>query len=253
MCTAWTRLLIKKTKVYCSDSKVAPAPHDTPPKELTFITEPAGIADKNFSHYDLNYASGLHDTRNKNAITIAVKGFDLTDNNLYLSSDLSDEVKSSSYRHFYHPEFYRFKETDSKKKLSLKTMFLTLDDTTVRLFDNPSDEKNKWKLAQMQFLCQDMLLCTLDAFKKTTVKTLLKKKLEELQPEIDPAIAPSCKVLYFLNAQEAKRKIFVVCPMAKSKDDLLEKKFTSIIGKYLKQLRLDIPTLEKNMPYALAT
>lgn len=65
----------------------------------------------------------------------------------------------------------------------------------MRLFDNPSDEKNHWKLAQMQFMCNDMLLCTLDAFKKTSVKTLLKNKLEELQPNIDPAIAPQCKVL----------------------------------------------------------
>lgn len=79
--------------------------------------------------------------------------------------------------------------------LELKTMFIELSDTHVRIFDNPSDDKNRWKLAQMQFLCQDMLLCTLDGFKKTTVKTILKKKLEEIQPKIDPAIATNCKVL----------------------------------------------------------
>jgi len=132
-------------------------------------------------------------------------------------------------------------------------MFLQINSTEVRLFDNPSDERNTWKLAQMQFLCDDMLLCTLDAFKKTTVKSLLKKKLEELQPNIEPSVAPNCKVLYFLDAQESRRKIFVVCPMAKSTDDILELKFEIILGKYLKYLRQNIDTLEKNIPYALDT
>lgn len=245
LCSAWTRMLIKKTKVYCSDAKVAPAAHDAPLKEQKFLTEPAGIADNNFSHYDLNFASGLHDTRTKTAITFAVKGFDLTNDSLFADSDLNDEIKSNSMRHFYHPEFYRFKETDSKdkketKKLETKTMFLELSDSHVRLFDNPSDEKNRWKLAQMQFLCEDMLLCTLDAFKKTTVKAMLKKKLDELQPNIDPAVAPNCKVLYFLNALDARRKIFVVCPMAKSNEDILEVKFTKVFQKYFNQLRLHI-------------
>lgn len=98
-----------------------------------------------------------------------------------------------------------------------------------------------------------MLLCTVDGFKKTTVKTLLKKKLEELQPNIDPALAPKCKVLYFLNVQDSKRKIFVVCPMAKTKDDILEVKFTAIIKKYLINLRVNIDMWEKGIPYALNT
>jgi len=138
-------------------------------------------------------------------------------------------------------------------KLKMKTMFLVLSDTQVRLFDNPSDEKNSWKLAQMQFMCEDMLICTIDAFKNTSVKTLLKKKLEELGPSIDTAIAPQCKVLYFLNALEAKRKIFVVCPLQKSNVDLLEIKFKTVFKAYLKTLRLDIPTLSKTIPYALNT
>jgi len=67
----------------------------------------------------------------------------------------------------------------------------------------------------MQFMCDDMLLCTIDAFKKTTVKSLIKKVLDDVQPNIDSAIASNCKILYFLDAQESKRKIFLVCPLAK--------------------------------------
>jgi len=40
-------MLIKKTKVYCADAKVSPAPHDQPLKQINFITEPAGILDSN--------------------------------------------------------------------------------------------------------------------------------------------------------------------------------------------------------------
>jgi len=54
LCSAWNRLLIKKTKVYCNDAKVAAQPHDSPIKDLKFLTEPSGINDKNYSHYDLN-------------------------------------------------------------------------------------------------------------------------------------------------------------------------------------------------------
>jgi len=113
----------------------------------------------------------------------------------------------------------------------MKQMFLQVTPTDIRIFDNPSDERNSWKLAQMQFLCADMLLCTIDAFKRTTVKALLKKKLEELQPSIEPSVAANCKVLYFLDAQESKRKVFVVCPMAKSNDDILETNFEKILHK----------------------
>lgn len=81
LCTAWNRLLIKKTKVYCVDGKVSPGPHDVAPKQK-FITDPAGINDKNYSHYDLNYSSGLHDTRNKTADVISIKGIELTANSL---------------------------------------------------------------------------------------------------------------------------------------------------------------------------
>lgn len=62
-------LLIKKTKVFCTDAKVSPQPHDAPLKELKFITEPVGIKDKNYSHFDLNYASGLVDAKTNNKIT----------------------------------------------------------------------------------------------------------------------------------------------------------------------------------------
>jgi len=111
-------------------------------------------------------------------------------------------------------------------------MFLEVDETSIRIFDNPSDERNKWKLSQLQFFCEDMLLCTMDAFKNSTVKAIVKKTLEELQPKIDSAIASNCKVLYFLDALESKRKIFVVCPLAKSNIDILETRFTEIMDKY---------------------
>jgi len=96
-----------------------------------------------------------------------------------ISSSETEEPKSNSFRHFYHPEYYRFKEKESSKsgKFKLKLMFLDINETRVRIFDNPSDERNTWKLAQMQFMCDDMLLCTIDAFKKTTVKSLIKKVL----------------------------------------------------------------------------
>jgi len=129
-------------------------------------------------------------------ITYAIKAFDLTDNSLYSDSDLNEKIKSSSYRHFYHPEFYRFKQNDnSDNKLQLKTMFMQVDNEYVRIFDNPSDESNKFKISNMQFLCKDMLLCTLDEFKHTTVKNILLKKLELLVPNIDPNVAPKCKVM----------------------------------------------------------
>jgi len=129
-------------------------------------------------------------------ITYAVKAFDLTDNSLYSDTDLNEKIKSNSYRHFYHPEFYRFKQNDnSDNKLQLKTMFMQVDNEYVRIFDNPSDESNKFKISNMQFLCKDMLLCTLDEFKHTTVKNVLIKKLESIIPSIDPNVAPKCKVM----------------------------------------------------------
>jgi hypothetical protein len=77
LCSAWNRLLIKKTKVYCIDNG---NPH-LPPNKDSFITEPSGISDINLDHFDLNYASGINDSKNEKIITISVKAFDLTDNN----------------------------------------------------------------------------------------------------------------------------------------------------------------------------
>lgn len=72
---------------------------------------------------------------------------------------------------------------------------MEVDDKNVRIFNNPSDETNKFKIANMQFLCKDMLLCTIDAFLKTTVKNVLLKKLSDLTSKIDASVAPTCKVL----------------------------------------------------------
>lgn len=67
---------------------------------MKFLTEPIGIKDKNYGHFDLNYASGLVDAKTNNKITYAVKAFDLTDNALYNNSELNEKIKSTSFRHF---------------------------------------------------------------------------------------------------------------------------------------------------------
>lgn len=47
----------------------------------------------------------------------------------------------------------------------------------------------------MQYLCEGMLLCTVDAFKKTTVRNQLKLHVSTLAAKIDAALLPFCKVL----------------------------------------------------------
>jgi hypothetical protein len=49
------------------------------------------------------------------------------------------------------PENYRFKETAIRIKASEpRLMFLELTDESIRIFENPSDESQKYELANVQ-------------------------------------------------------------------------------------------------------
>jgi len=76
-----------------------------------------------------------------------------------------------------------------------------------------------------------MLLCTIEAFKKTTVRNQLKLHVSTLAQKVDAALLPFCKVFYFLRAAEVKRRVFIVCPNEAPTEDILEPKIKKILQK----------------------
>lgn len=76
-----------------------------------------------------------------------------------------------------------------------RIMFFEISTNHVRLFTNPSDDTNKFETAQMQYLCQDALLCTVGEFMKSTVKNKLKKQLDIVSKKLPGVLIPLCKVL----------------------------------------------------------
>jgi hypothetical protein len=106
-----------------------------------------------------------------------------------------------------------------------RIMFFELSPTHVRLFTNPSDDTNKFEIAQMQYLCQDALLCTVGEFKKTTIKNKIKLQVEAISRKLPGVLIPLCKILYFVDATLGKRKIFFVCPATIVSTDEIEEKY----------------------------
>ena len=98
LCTAWNRMLVKKTKVYCVDAKTRPTAHDPAQSGQKFLTDAAGIYDKDYTHYNLNYNSGLVLEKMNKVVTLAVQAVELTDNLVY-AADTEVELKSNTFRH----------------------------------------------------------------------------------------------------------------------------------------------------------
>lgn len=103
-------MLVKKTKVQCVDAKTRPKAHDPTQSGQKFLTEAAGIYDRDYVHFNLNYNSGLVLEKMNKVQTIAVQVVELTDDLVY-KTDNEVELKSNTFRHLYHGDFYRFKET----------------------------------------------------------------------------------------------------------------------------------------------
>jgi len=76
-----------------------------------------------------------------------------------------------------------------------RIMFLEITQTHIRIFTNPSDDTNKFDIAQMQYLCQDALLCSLGEFKKSSVRNKIKKQVELSSLKLPGVLAPLCKVM----------------------------------------------------------
>ena len=96
---------------------------------------------------------------------------------------------------------YRFKSmTMSKNKaIRLKSaeprlMFLEMTEQGVRVFENPSDDSQKYELANVQYICQDSLLCSTVDFINSGVKTKIKNALKEILTKIPAPLVPYCKV-----------------------------------------------------------
>jgi hypothetical protein len=86
------------------DAKDSPTAHDPAVAGQKFLTNAAGIYDRNFNHYNLNFNSGLVMEKMNKVVTIAIKGLELTDATVY-AANTEVEIKSSTFRHFYNNDF----------------------------------------------------------------------------------------------------------------------------------------------------
>lgn len=87
---------------------------------------------------------------------MAILGLDCTQDGL-LTGLPAEEIKSTDYHHFYHPNpkypteaHYRFAQGISIPRDEPRVMFLEVTPTTIRIYSNPSDDSNKYEIAQMQ-------------------------------------------------------------------------------------------------------